>query len=116
MSPGSGANKGPARPPSMNMSLGQMGLISTDWYNTQMNKVKSVPGSNMNAAAAALDDCSDALQFGDLMTDDLDQHLILNGDADEHDPAFLGVEGLGMEHLKGSRLGLSKADNSIDHV
>lgn len=81
-----------------------------------MNKMKPALGSSMNAAAAALDDCPDALQFSDLMTDDLDQHLMLNGDTDVHDPAFLGVEGLGMEHLKGSRLSHSKVDNSIDHV
>ena len=58
-----------------------------------MGKMKGTLSSSMNAAAAALDDCPDPLHFtaADLMNDDLtmDQHLLLNGDGDVHDTAFL---------------------------
>ena len=54
-----------------------------------LNKLKGSLGSSMNAAAAALDDCPNPLHFD--MNDDLsiEPHLLLNGDGDVHDPAFL---------------------------
>lgn len=66
------------------------------------------PGSllnsvGMNAAAAALDCSTDGI-LHDIIGDDslLDPNLLLSGDGDT-DAAFLG-DGLGMDHLKGSKL------------
>ena len=80
------SNKGPSRPLSRSMPLG---TSTNDWdmQSMQLNKLKG--SLNMNAAAAALDDCPDPLHFD--MNDDLsiEPHLLLNGDGDVHDPAFL---------------------------
>lgn len=68
-------------------------LAHTDWDSMHsMPFRKGTPSNSMNAAAAALDNIEDPLQIGALMNEDLamGQHLLLNGDGDVPDMAFLG--------------------------
>ena len=62
-------------------------------------------GGGMNAAAAALDCSTDGI-LNDIMGDEslLDPSMLLSGDGDPTDATFLGVDGLGMDHLKGTKL------------
>ncbi|DBB11186.1 TPA: hypothetical protein ACH3X3_006638 [Trebouxia sp. C0006] len=107
---GSGSQQGPASqapPPSNIQPLGSLGNMATHWDSHSFGGRSGslLTGSGMNAAAAALD-CSTDGMLNDIMGDEslLDPSMLLSGDGDPTDATFLGVDGLGMDHLKGSKL------------
>lgn len=107
---GSGSQKGPAYqapPPSSIQPLGVLGNMATHWDSHSFGGRSGslLTGGGMNAAAAALDCSTDGI-LNDIMGDEslLDPSMLLSGDGDPTDATFLGVDGLGMDHLKGSKL------------
>lgn len=110
LSAGSGSQKGPASqaPPISNIQpLGGLGNMATHWDSHSFGGRSGslLNGGGMNAAAAALDCSTDGI-LNDIMGDEslLDPSILLSGDGDPADATFLGVDGLGMDHLKGSKL------------
>lgn len=107
---GSGSHRGPASqapPPSNIQPLGSLGNMATHWDSHSFGGKSGslLTGGGMNAAAAALDCSTDGI-LNDIMGDEslLDPSMLLSGDGDPTDATFLGVDGLGMDHLKGAKL------------
>ena len=75
----------------------QNGMDHVAWGHTHLGPASLLnsAGSGMNAAAAALNDCTSDNILNDIMGDDnlldsgLDPHLLLTGDGDPTDASFL---------------------------
>ncbi|DBA76344.1 TPA: hypothetical protein ACH3X1_010055 [Trebouxia sp. C0004] len=107
---GSGSQQNPASqalPPSNIQPLGGLGNMASHWDSHSFGGRSGslLSGGGMNAAAAALDCSTDGI-LNDIMGDEslLDPSMLLSGDGDPTDATFLGVDGLGMDHMKASEL------------
>ena len=91
--------------------MGAQVSMHSQWDNLQFNGRAGslLNGTGMNAAAAALDCSTDGI-LNDIMGDEslLDPNLLLSGEGDPTDASFLGVDVLGIDHMKGPKLSHAK--------